>query len=330
MRKRLTNVLIGVLLLANVVVLAALVETRVGSFADIESRLQYGEKLPVPAPEPLTMGDSERIGILALMSNAYIDPRLLYLNAISRRFSTQVHLRGVYPGTEKGTQEFAARHGLHFQLLADPKHNIFRWAGVHPEHAHGGFLIYDRNYQVKFFEFFLPSEDLIRQLVEKYALGKINYASKSFPLFQAGAKLPVMRVRSLVDGREVVLEEADAENQVFVFYPPYCSACSAESSVSGLGKVWEQLFNLDHLPRKQPTVVLLSPQQDGRLVREILRTSSRVFVLESSPAISWDAYDTRLGTEISDPFVVLTDASGYVTRTTTLAELVLAQGGKQQ
>jgi hypothetical protein len=68
-----------------------------------------------------------------------------------------------------------------------------------------------------------PQEDMIRQIVEKYVVGKIDYGhTHAAQVYRVGEQLPTLRIAPLVGGQDFDLEARDAE---LVLISARCTSC---------------------------------------------------------------------------------------------------------
>lgn len=101
-------------------------------------------------------------------------------------------------------------------------------------------MIYDRNYKVKFQALTTPDNDTLRQLVEKYLLGRIAYS----PSELVASDLVGKRMEGLE-----CLKERPKMTGVFVIFPPGCSSCELngyrESLTRARASAWGASANRD-------------------------------------------------------------------------------------
>lgn len=310
-------IIIIVLVVANLTVLAFILGRNRGHVDTVEIVTPYGENFPLPIPAAVRLETNQTIGILALFSEASFQPQVQYLNAILNKFSEQVKVLGVFPGSRRQVARFVQDHDLDFEIIPDVDHEVFHWARVNPHHEHPGFVIYDNQYKAKFVSFNMPAEDLIRQLVEKYVLGKIDYSYRDTPLsfFTVGNPLPELRLTPLRGGnRDVVkLDGEIANDRIVVFFPPKCSACTLAQSVGVIQALQDQIKKSRNLKRKQLLLIFSSAPPQTETLDVLLNLCPDSYVAKHDKRFPWDEYETRVKLPSFGPFVAISDELGQVT-----------------
>ncbi|MGH9783366.1 MAG: hypothetical protein ACRD88_04205 [Terriglobia bacterium] len=290
--------------------------------------MSFDERLPQPIPSVLELSQ-ERIGILALIPADNSDPRIDYLSAVRRVHGPVVKVVGVREGTGEDAQRFGENMQLYFPIMGDSSYQIFRWARVNPKHGHGGFLIYDREGRVKFFDFFLPEEDLVRQLVEKYALGQVDYSYKSAPVhtFRKGAPFPALTVRSF-DGKPV--NSLDVRGKWVFVFQGLCHSCKVTHYLGHAREAITQLVGRGDLREESVIMLFHSGVVDEQSLGAEGWPLSQSFVIPHGATEEHAGYDTRFLPEASEPLVVVTDRTGDITQVWKLNDLLRSSVPRQE
>jgi hypothetical protein len=177
-------------------------------------------------------------------------------------------------------------------------------------HRHDATLIFDDHYNVKFHALGLPNNDLLRQLTEKYLIGKINYSPDELLTSSLAGRR--------VEGLQCPNTLAPSTRQ-FVVFPPGCSSCEVNS-------YREQLLRLSQAGGKFPSMsehpfLVFRNERNAEtlaLARELGFSDQEVCAVREN--ILWDPYQTRRNPE-SAPVVIRTDQNGVIVDVRNLTAL---------
>jgi hypothetical protein len=263
------------------------------------------------------VSDPSRYLMLVFVTIAEVNPRLRYLNALHHRYADKgFKVVGVSNGTEDQTKQLGQAAGVDFPIISDKTFLLHQAFHIHPAHSHGGLVVLDNHGRIDFFIQSIPVEDQLRQLTEKYALGRISYDSSKDPLtmlFQVGAPLTPLLVSSLDANEHLVLTGDQAANLALVVFTARCASCQLTQFISELAPFQAELVS-DRKYRHHRFAVLFTPNFDRALLSGYQQSgglpSSTYFLDESS--LLYDEYATRYEDFTPRPIVVLTEASGTI------------------
>ncbi len=283
-----------------------------------ESRLAYGSKVGLFSVKDLngkTIDLSDHGYAYKLL--VFFNPlqaensRLKYYDVLSRRYSSRgLLVIGISGGTEEQTREFLNSSRIKFPVLVDSDLSIHRNLRVGPHHEHGATIMIDRDGIVRFSDLRILREDHIRQLVEKYLLGSVDYSTfrPNLDIFKPNAALPDFRLLDVETGQEVRMGPSVAENLTLVVFSAHCSSCDLDRYLDRL-KQLSDAYTGDNL-----VAIFGSNFSPGELryYRKSKAISAKVYIsLDKMPGLE-DEYITRYDLNIF-PIVVKTNRLGKVT-----------------
>lgn len=249
---------------------------------------------------------------------------ITYANVLSRRFESAglVVVAFVAGSSRPQLQTLVESSGLSYPIVTD---NDGTWGNrlALNEHPFGIFLINPQR-KIQFTSTRAEPDDL-RQLVEKYMVGSIDYAPPGgVPPLKAGQKLPPVLLEDLLGHRQVRLEEL--KDKTIVIFTARCPSCSLETYLTSYRYMEKQLPKTSQTP-----LLIFSSKFSGK---EITDTASRLDIRAGLymahagiPGVEDEYYS---GSYFPDTdLVITTDGTGTVTRTESLEEAINELGRKQ-
>lgn len=180
-------------------------------------------------------------------------------------------------------------------------------------HRHDAILVYDQNYRVKFHFLGMPDNDVLRQLVEKYLVGRITYKPSEL--------LASSLIGRHVEGLQCSADPAPSRG-IFVVFPPGCSSCELNSYKKSLEKARRTAWGSSG-PDGRWILVFVN----GRDARAVAHAGELGFrdseVCGVREDILLDPYQTRKSPATA-PLLLLTDEKGVVTE---VRDLIAISGG---
>ena len=183
-----------------------------------DGKYDFDTPLEGSLPDLAHLSAGQRLSVLVGISK-FSQPSE-YLGVLQRKYQRQgLKILVVFsPDSPKSNTLLANAIGLAWVTDRDGRYQLLLRSAL--EHGHDGILIYDQDYKVKFQALASPSNDTLRQLVEKYLIGEITYS-------------PVDLLSSSLIGRRVeglqCLSSHPPSKGVFVVFPPGCSSCELNS-----------------------------------------------------------------------------------------------------
>ena len=198
-------------------------------------------------------------------------------------------------------------------LVDDSLMSLQRSTHLAAGHRHGGLVVINRSGHIEFRSLDVPSDDTLRQLVEKFAFVDIDYGATPSPLdvqFTIGQDVPDWTLTDIDDG-SVTRLPLHSRNAVLIVFAAPCSSCQFGNELRDL----ESFVAADTGPSRGDAVIaVFSSAYPIHIIRRPHLGSGgpqRMFVADSTDMLLGD-----LGTRFSDmarPLVVHTDACGRVT-----------------
>lgn len=239
--------------------------------------------------------------------------RIRYLGAVNRTHSKNgLLVVGIVPGSRAEVERYAESQVLGFELLGDEDlelHHAFR---THPGHGHSTIALFDREGRVKYHAFAVPDEDAMRQLVEKYLVGRVDYGyrTRRYSVLRPGTQFPTSAFSGRAGGkRSQANQHVDARNRILAFLPPGCSSCQLSVYASNISKLRR------HMPKDRSLVLVLPAESQTTewtaVASDLSRSISEVW-FTTTPDLLWDNYYTRYSESDSEILVVITDSNATV------------------
>ncbi len=287
---------------------------------------EYNERLP-SLPKSLEFSEGTKLTLTVFLPAGSLTNRVRYLAAVDR-----VHKRNglrtvaVVPGNHSTAEWYQQFVRLPFEIIGDEHLDIHMAFRVSPPHGHTAVALFDGEGRVKFHAFEIPEEDEVRQVVEKYLLGQVDYEyrTRRSSALVPGQPLPVTSLKFVAGVRSRSSSESlDASERILVFLPRGCSSCQ-------MGQYSSQIFHLSLKAQnggsgKKGIVVVFPDDPDttewNAVKREIGPVAAEFWVTDD-PSLIWDEYYTRYLQEQSAPLVVGTDAEGRVEFAKSLGEIL--------
>jgi hypothetical protein len=247
-----------------------------------------------------------------------------YANVLSRRFeSADLAVVAFVAGSSRPQlQTLVESSGLSYPIVTD---NDGTWGNrlALGEHPFGIFIV-DPQGKIKFTSTHAEPDDL-RQLIEKYLVGNIEYAPPGgVPPLKVGQKLPAVLLEDLRGHQQVRLE--GLKDRVIVIFTARCPACSLETYLTSYRYLEKQLPKTSQIP-----LLIFSSKFSGK---EITDTAGRLDIRAGLymahagiPGVEDEYYAG--GYFPNTDLVITTDGTGTVMRTESLEEAVNEARGKQ-
>lgn len=227
--------------------------------------------------------------------------RVQYVNDLSARVSGSRFQAVFVTASPFDSLENTATNA---RVYHDKDGQLHRALHISPSHAHGGLALVGSDGNVEFRVTTLPSEDSIRRMAEKHALGEINYRAvpdRLLSIFAAGHPLPdlapkpaspaALRVPAFQPGHTVVL------------FAAACAPCSLNEYLADLGALKNRMAesggqgNLDVVfDSSFDDTTLAAALRDPRLPDLVYRADLRRLLTSS--------YETRTD-DIAMPLVIV-------------------------
>lgn len=141
----------------------------------VEAVLVYEEGLePIPVDAILQPG--QRAGLLVGMARDSVPPE--YLGILEGEFARLgLKVAAVFPDEPRQVALERAKSS-HIPYVIDREGRMQRFLSYVPSHGHGATLFYSQDYKVKFHSLTVADNRLLRQVVEKYLLGKTEVEAR--------------------------------------------------------------------------------------------------------------------------------------------------------
>jgi peroxiredoxin len=172
-----------------------------------------------------------------------------------------------------------------------------------------GLIFVDPNGVIQFSLSHLLPSDQLRQLVERFVAGTVNYDLRQQIALQPLSKLPPYRIKNIETGEEMTLNKLNLRNAVIIFFTSNCPTCSWDTYMNAL-----QELELSTSPHKQNQYVFFGRNFAVPNLLTDLRTrniSSTTYITQEDFAELESSYITRSspGKEV---IVIITDSDGSV------------------
>lgn len=183
-----------------------------------DGKYDFDAALDSSLPGEVRLDHGQRLGLVIGISK-FSQPSE-YLGVLQRKYGNEgLRILVVFaPDSARGNILMAKSIGVPSVVDKDGWFQLLLRSAL--THRHDAILVYDDSYRVKFHALAMPDNDLLRQLVEKYLVGKITYSSAS------------LLASSLVGKRVVGLQclmGPPPSGGIFVVFPPGCSSCELNS-----------------------------------------------------------------------------------------------------
>ena len=203
-----------------------------------DGKYEFDSRLETPVPTQARLDPRQRLVVMVGLTK--FSPPAQYLGVLQRKYQGEgLKILVVFaPDSPKSHAALADSMGVPWVVDKDGSYRRVLRSAL--GHGHNAMLIYDQNYKVKFQALTNPDNDALRQLVEKYLLGRITYS----PAELLASDLIGKRMEGLQ-----CLRERPKMTGVFVIFPPGCSSCELNGYRESLMKVrvsgWGSSANRD-------------------------------------------------------------------------------------
>lgn len=149
----------------------------------------------------------------------------------------------------------------------------------------GGLIFANFNEGIKFTSDYLISEEKLRQIMEKYILGEINY-DFTFPgeqtVFVYGHSAPQIKLLNLERNQNIMINKIENENMILTFFASFCGICKTGKRIQMLSELKSDLMENESNPK---IIVIFQKPFDRQDVEEITEKISIPFELYLSDNI---------------------------------------------
>lgn len=160
---------------------------------------------------------------------------LSYCDTLNRKYhSLGLQPLGITRRETKELKQFLNRRAISYPILLDPGDRLRDL--LHLEHHRYGFFFINPDGMIEFSLHRLMTSNDLRQLVERYLVGQINYdIEKEWRLgIQPGDTLPPYKIIDVKTGAVLTIHDLDLTNSVMIFFTANCSTCQ-------MSNYWEEL-----------------------------------------------------------------------------------------
>lgn len=203
-----------------------------------DGKYEFDSRLDPPLPAQARVDPGQHLVVMVGLTK--FSPPAQYLGVLQRKYQSDgLKILVVFaPDAPRSHAALADSMGVPWVVDKDGSYRRVLRSAL--GHGHDALLIYDKNYKVKFQAFTNPDNDALRQLVEKYLLGRITYSPAEL--------LASDLIGKRMEGLECLRERAKMTG-VFVIFPPGCSSCELNGYRESLTKArvsgWGSSANRD-------------------------------------------------------------------------------------
>lgn len=277
----------------------------------------YGERLgTLPGEVASYLKPGWRLLVVMLVDSTNPNPRLRYLDVVSRKYAEQgLKVVGLGGGTPEQRQEVMRRFGLSFPVVTATAEDIGDLRIATPFN-HEGIIIIDSELRVKFADFETQSEDELRMLIEKYLLGDIDYTyrkAQPYQFFGPKQRIPPLRLEAISaepDGTEILLTSEQMATKYLAVFLANCASCQLEGYMQRLAA-----FEKSAAGAKKKGIAVFAANFSRANLAAVARSAgvrTPVYILKSDIPELYSDYQTRYHTDDMGPLLVNFDHSGAV------------------
>jgi hypothetical protein len=272
-----------------------------------ERQLAYDTRLNANTPPGITLDPQQKLGVVLGMGGGQLPPS--YLTVLQRKLGPRgLKLTVVFPnGVPNEVLSSWRASGIPFVIDHDQAYERLLNASL--AHPHGATLVYGPDLKVKFHLLRIVDNDLLRQLVEKYLLGNINYT----PMESAASSLTGQAIDELDCGSGTQIPRG----RLIVLFPPGCSSCQLKNYAPLLGTKGKRVQGSLSGAGDPLFVFLGGSDQKARALIESLSVKPEN-VCTVSTSFLFDTYSTRMRGFV-EPIVLATNANGIVEEVRSLS-----------
>lgn len=164
-----------------------------------------------------------------------------YANTLQRRYqSGGLQIIGISVRSDESTSNLNNYGDYSLQIISDSNRDIHSEFGF--QECCGGTVFLDKKRKTIFFEKRLIDAEVLRQLTEKYLLGKVNYTfniPKERIRFKPNTSFPSLSFKKEGKSAKIVTGDLIKKRTVLTFFSSMCSTCKTGKRVGTLTKIKE-------------------------------------------------------------------------------------------
>jgi len=164
---------------------------------------------------------------------------LNYADVLQRKYqSNHLQIIGISVRDEKSTEKLTKHGNYSLSIISDYGKKIHSQFDL--KECCGGAVFFNKERRTVFFEKILPSDDILRQITEKYLPGKINYTfstPKERILFKTNSILPPLKFRKEWAHDKIAAKELMDKRTILTFFTSMCSSCTTGKRIETLKKI---------------------------------------------------------------------------------------------
>jgi peroxiredoxin len=180
--------------------------------------------------------------------------KLYYANILQNKYQSKgLRIIGISVKSEKITNNLKDYWNYSLEIISDSTKDIHSEFGF--QKCCGGTVFIDKKGKTVFVENRLVDEEVLRQLTEKYLLGKVNYilhGPQERILFKENSSLPMLTFRREWNNEKIGTGDLIKNRTVLTFFSSMCSTCKTGRRIDTLTKI-KEIFN----DRKLNVTILL-------------------------------------------------------------------------
>jgi peroxiredoxin len=170
--------------------------------------------------------------------------KLYYANILQNKYQSKgLRIIGISVRSEKITNNLKDHWNYSLEIISDSTKDIHSEFGF--QDCCGGTVFIDKKGKTIFIEKRLVDEEVLRQLTEKYLLGKVNYIlhePKERILFKANSSLPSLTFRREWNNAKIGPGDLIKNRTVLTFFSSMCGTCKTGRRIDTLTKI-KEIFN---------------------------------------------------------------------------------------
>jgi peroxiredoxin len=167
--------------------------------------------------------------------------KLYYANILHQKYQSKgLRIISISVRSEEITNNLKDYGNYSLDIISDSTKDIHSEFGF--QDCCGGTVLLNKKGKTIFYEKRLVDEEILRQLTEKYLLGKVNYIlSKPHKrvLFKANSSLLSLTFRKEWNNRKIGSRELIKNRTVLTFFSSMCSTCKTGRRIGTLTKIKE-------------------------------------------------------------------------------------------
>lgn len=165
--------------------------------------------------------------------------KLYYANILQHKYQSKgLKIIGISLSSEKITNNLKDYWNYSLEIISDSTNDIHSEFGF--QSCCGGTVFIDKKGKTVFIENRLVDEEVLRQLTEKYLLGKVNYilhGPQERTLFKANSSFPSLTFRREWNNEKIGTIDLIKNRTVLTFFSSMCSTCKTGRRIETLTKI---------------------------------------------------------------------------------------------